>query len=320
MIATASQLSRSLEPEFCVHPWESFPRLSEVRATDIVVADLADFPSGADLDRLRGLLDCSDLWLVVDEGVAYAEFLQVLAGTTTHVFACTPHDRSDGFRSLARALGERLQGPPVHEIAELVLSKEPVLRSVEGLVRAICSRPHDIRRPRDLASAGSLRISDLKRRVATLGFTRIEHFIVTVRTVAYEQLVVQRKLPVQVARRLSGITDPSNHRREMGRALTNSPNATKRLASFAGAVLLGLLLSRATGCAKTVLAATSRNDSVHGFESLAPRDSLGRSLWRPRRLDELVRRLYNTHANPAWADHCRLDRCESRTDTLVRIT
>jgi hypothetical protein len=260
----AVALKRALEPEARVRAWESFPRLSEIGATDIVVADLPDFPSRTNPDQLRNLIDCADLWLVVEDSVGYSEFLKMLAGTTVHVLSCTLADRNEGFSRIARALNEKLRGPPVHDIAELVLSKEPVLHVVGDLVRTICARPRDIRHPRDLARACGLRLTALKRCIVPIGFTRVEHFIVAVRTVAYEQLVAQRKLPIQIARRLSGITDPSNHRRELGRALKNSPTAASRLASFAAALLFAFLLTRTSGCAKKAPAA-SLHESVHTY-------------------------------------------------------
>jgi hypothetical protein len=204
--------------------------LSEVSATDIVVVDLHDFPSAIDQERSRRFLDYADLWLVVETGVASSEFLAALARPSARVVRCTALERKEGFVGLTKALTSKLKGPPASNVVELVLSKEPFLRPAESLVRAICTRPHDIRHPMDLATACGLRLAALKQNLAGLGFTRVEHFIVAVRTVSYEQLVAQYRLPIQLARRFAGITDPSNHRREFRRALEHSPNAVSRIA------------------------------------------------------------------------------------------
>jgi hypothetical protein len=223
-------LRMALEPGASVRPWEGIPRLSDVAATDIVVADLTDFPCAVDQERLRGLLDCADLWLVVEAGVPSSEFLAVLARASANIVKCTALERREGFLRLTNLLNSKLEGPSADHIVDLVLSKEPFLRPAEQLVTAVCRWPHDIRHPRDLATACGLRLTDVKQRVSALGFTRVEHFIVAVRSVSYEQLVAQRRVPIQVARRLTGITDPSNHRRELARAVLHSPSALRHLA------------------------------------------------------------------------------------------
>jgi hypothetical protein len=44
------------------------------------------------------------------------------------------------------------------------------------------------------------------------------------------------RLPVQMARRVMGVTDVSNHRRELSRALRHSSTALRRLTSVLGSV------------------------------------------------------------------------------------
>ncbi len=258
----ARALSRALQPEAVVRAWEAFPRLSDIAATDTVVADLCDFPGSPDADPLRGLLSRADLWLLVEKGVPYAEFIHVLARADARVVTCTTAERSEGFVRLATALAARLEGPPSDDFAELVLSREPLLRPLTDLVRAVCARPREIRRPRDLAGAVGMRLTALKRRIAELGFTRAEHFIIAVRTIACEQLLHQRGVPLQVARRLTGIGEPSNHRKQLARAMDHSPQAMRRFASFAAALLLGVLLGWSSGCSKKAPAATAHGDST----------------------------------------------------------
>jgi HlyD family secretion protein len=244
-----------------VRAWEAFPRLSDIAATDGVVADLCDFPGAPDPDRLRGLLSRADLWLLVEKDAPYAQFVHVLARADARVVACTPAERSEGFVPLARVLAGWLEGPPSDDIAKLVLSKEPLLGPFADLVRVVCAHPWEIRRPSGLADATGLRMTALKQRIARLDFTRAEHFLVAVRTIAYEQLVRERRVPIKVAMRLAGIGDPSNHRRELARAMDHSSKAMRRLASFA-ALLLGVLLAWSSGCTKKAPAAAAHADST----------------------------------------------------------
>ncbi|MGH7615468.1 MAG: efflux RND transporter periplasmic adaptor subunit, partial [Gemmatimonadales bacterium] len=227
-----------------------------------VVADLCDFPGSTDPDRLRGLLSRADLWLLVEKDAPYAQFVHVLAGADARVVACTPAERSEGFVGLVGALAGWLQGPPSDDLAKLVLSKEPLLGPLADLVGVVCAHPWEIRRPSGLADATDLRLTAVKQRLAGLDFTRTEHFLVAVRTIAFEQLVHSRRVPIQVARRLAGIGDPSNHRKELARAMDHSSKAMRRLASFATALLLGVLLAWSSACTKKAPAAAAHGDST----------------------------------------------------------
>jgi hypothetical protein len=247
-LGIARALSRQLEAEAIVRLCDTLPAMSTVHADDIVVAVLADFPYERNPDRLGTLLDHPHLWLVVEDGLGYSAFIQFLRCPPAHVISFTPADRENGFPRLVGALSARLQRPSAESISDLVLSKEPVLRAVESLVWAICSQPEEIRRPRDLAIARGLRLATLKEQVAQLGFTRVEHFIVCVRVVAYEQIVTRLGLSRSVARRLVGITDASNHRRELARAQQRSTIAIRRFATFAAMLFLGFLPSIADMC------------------------------------------------------------------------
>ncbi len=164
--------------------------------------------------------------------------MSVLAHAPIHVVTCTPAERASGFLTLGKALRAQLAGPCTDGIADLVLAKEPSLQSLETLVRAVCTRPYEIRRPKDLARACGLGIALLKGQAKELGFTRIEHLLVCIRMVACEQLVAQRHLPLQTARRLVGIADSSNSRRQFRRARRGSPDALRKLRSLVASLLL----------------------------------------------------------------------------------
>ncbi len=258
----ARALSRALQPEAAVRAWEAFTRLTDIAAKDTVVADLCDFPGSPDPDRLQGLLSRADLWLLVEKGAPYADFLHMPARADARVVPCTAAERSEGFVRLAGALSAMLEGPSSEELAALVLTKEPLLRPLADLLGAVCAHPREIRRPKHLADATGLRLTALKHRLAELDFVRAEHFIVAVRAIAIEQLVHHRGIPLKAARRLAGVGDPSNHRKELARALDHSSTAMRRLASFASVLLLGVLLVLSSGCSKKAPAAAAHSDST----------------------------------------------------------
>ncbi|HEY3221441.1 MAG TPA: hypothetical protein VGJ80_11965 [Gemmatimonadales bacterium] len=122
-----------------------------------------------------------------------------------------------------------VQGPSASRVADLVLSAEPALRSVQCLVEAVCLDPWSIRRPRDLAVRTRMSLAALRRQCTQAGFTRIEHFILCVRLLAYHELVATEHLPVRTARGLAGFDDPSNMRRHAHRAALRSPMVERAL-------------------------------------------------------------------------------------------
>jgi len=62
----------------------------------------------------------------------------------------------------------------------------------------------------------------LRHQCAQLGFTRVEHFIICVRLLAYSELVATERFPIRTARALAGFGDPSNMRRHARRAARHS--------------------------------------------------------------------------------------------------
>jgi hypothetical protein len=63
----------------------------------------------------------------------------------------------------------------------------------------------------------------------------VDHFMVCVRAVAYEQLVVVARMPHAAARTRAGFTDASNMHRHVMRALAHSPQAAAMLRERNGA-------------------------------------------------------------------------------------
>jgi hypothetical protein len=126
---------------------------------------------------------------------------------------------------------EAFRAPAGSAIASLVLQREPALASLDTLVRLVCERPWQIRRPRDLAAACGHSVRTVRRRVAKVGFLRVEHFLTCVRHVALEQLSTCLHLTLPQARRLVGIADRANARRQLRRARRSTPAEGLRLDS-----------------------------------------------------------------------------------------
>jgi hypothetical protein len=131
---------------------------------------------------------------------------------------------SPGSSSALRVLApQRAPLPAGGAIASLVLQREPALASLATLVHLVCERPWQIRRPRDLAAACGHSVRTVRRQVARVGFLRVEHFLTCVRHVALEQLSACLHLTLPQARRLVGIADRANARRQLRRARRSTP-------------------------------------------------------------------------------------------------
>jgi AraC-like DNA-binding protein len=208
-----------------VHIWRSLPRPASISAGTMVVIDLADPPPDARPRELLPLLSRTDAWLLLGKRSVQPAWLEVVQHPRVRVVSSPT--------ALVADLLDRLRGLAGTSIAELVLEHEPGLQRLGGYVRAICSHPWRIRRPRDLAALAGDSLRQLKWRCQAEGFTRVEHFIVCVRAVALAQLRACRGLTTAAARALVGFQDPSNMRRHLGRALQRSPRAAYRLQPLA---------------------------------------------------------------------------------------
>jgi hypothetical protein len=204
------------------------PSPSAVDGLDAMVIDLAQPPAPLDPEQvlsLHGRLDIS-LLQCSRGAVTPPGWLRVARHANVALVECDPKDRGSALDHLAAALLQRLAACDPVALESLVLTREPALVTAAPLIRAICARPWGIRRPRDLAAADAMTMSGLKRLLGGLGFNRVEHFIVYVRHVLFEQLAA-REVPLATARRLAGIGDRSNLRRQLHRAHHGSPRATR---------------------------------------------------------------------------------------------
>jgi hypothetical protein len=211
---------------------EGVPTGERVEATDLLVVDLVDLPDPFVPEGFAPLLERATLWLVTGDAPVHPAWVELASKTGARVVACSAAERAAGFGPVVQALQEELSRQTGRRLARLVLEHEPVFRAVETLVELVCQHPWRVRRPRDLALLTGIRISRLKVTCAALGFHRVEHFIVCVRMVAFEQLLARQRLPLAVARRIVGIGDPTNARRQLKRARTRSGEAFQKLKSL----------------------------------------------------------------------------------------
>jgi hypothetical protein len=227
-----ARLARSLQGFVQVRWSERVPSGDRVQAGDIFILDLVEPPSKITPEEVAAVLEHGALWLVPGSEAVYPIWLELASRPGTRVVPCDAEARAGGVPHLVDALQETLGRQSGHQLARLVCEQEPVFRPVEPFVELICQHPWRIRRPRDLAQRTGLRIERLKERLAQLGFHRVEHFIVCVRMVALEQLMVRERLPIANARWRVGIGDTTNARRQLRRAKRSSKDAFLKLRSL----------------------------------------------------------------------------------------
>jgi len=225
-------LARDLAGFAQLRHWDGVPSATAVAATDCIIVDLTSLPAEFATDEFAPLLERATLWLVTGEAPVHPAWVDLAARTSARVVSCGAVERAAGYGTVTEALLEEFARQTGRRLAHLVLEHEPVFQPVEPLVELICQHPWRVRRPKDLARLTGQKIDGLKRTLAHLGFHRVEHFIVCVRMVAFEQLLARQRLPIAVARRLVGIGDPTNARRQLKRARKHSGEAFLKLKSL----------------------------------------------------------------------------------------
>lgn len=225
-----------------------------VRATDLIIVDLGTIQPVPLLTDLPRYLDRATLWLLTGDVPVHPVWLALIGRQGVRLVECDGRDRATGYGALLRCLAQHLAGPAAADVTRLVLEQEPALRPVEALIRAICERPWEVRRLRDLARATGITTLSVRHACARLGFERVEHFITIVRVVALEQLVAKSRLPISLAHRAAGVADPANFRRQVTRAHAGSRTAPSGLPTLrtAAATMSGwaalLLLPLVAAC------------------------------------------------------------------------
>lgn len=246
-------LQRALEEGLGYRPevraWGTTPPRSTVRCSDIVIVDLEDLPQGVNPTALRHLVPPRRLCLILGDRPIPAVWVALVALDNVSVVSCPGARRTGGFTPVVSALADLLGRPTGGQIADMVITTEPSLAPADALVRAICCDPWDVRRPRDLAVKVGWTRGALRRACRQLGFARVEHFVISVRMLAVQQLITHWKLDSTLARSLAGVKDLSNTRRQLARARRGSSTAMQHLRSPVCwiAFCAGSLLSVACG-------------------------------------------------------------------------
>jgi hypothetical protein len=218
-----SALSIAFGPFAHVKPWGVVPSFRAVRAGDLIVVHLNDPLPGVEPSSLEVFVSKrATLYLVLSDTLIAPAWVEIASAPEVRVLRCGTSRGRVSYGGVVTELLERVRGPTGERIATLVLRTEPALRPVAPLVEMVCREPWRIRRPSDLAKWCAISLVELRRRCAEVGFARVEHFIICVRLVAYQQLVGAVPFPAATARLLAGFTDSSNLRRHTRRAARRS--------------------------------------------------------------------------------------------------
>lgn len=227
-----SALSTILRGGIKVRWWTSTPREADLCVGDVVIADLIDGGPPVNVAAFVSFLSRVKVWLVTAEATISPDWLDVALLGGVQVVARFSSSSTSGIERLLAKLERELHGPPSEEIARLVCEREPRLSPASGLVRAMFEHPWEVRHPVQLAHSCGSQLSALKQTCRTLGFERIEHFMIAVRIIGLWELNDRYHLPAPVARRSVGLLDLSNASRQIKRAQVGSPQGVQSLRSL----------------------------------------------------------------------------------------
>lgn len=223
-------LARTLRSVASVRWWTSVPPVTAMRTGNSLVIDLLDGGRLLEASAVGRLLARAQALLVTGSSPVAPDWLELSQHERVRVVRCPGCSSGERFIKLVAAIEAEASGPSGAQIAAVVLEREARFAAVAEIVRTICERPWEARRPADLAALTGMGLPALKHAVGALGFRRVEHFIVAVRLIAFEDLVGRGHMPPPTARRLAGLIDPSNVSRQLRRARVGSPGAFRDLA------------------------------------------------------------------------------------------
>jgi len=225
----AAELRRALAGLARLAVWHAMPASAQVELGSLLVVDVDALGPALPRD-LDAFVARAGVVLVLGEHPIPSAWADLLRDQALGAVRVDQAARRRDYRPVVTLILERLRGPPAAAIAAMVLNREPTLRPLKSCVEALCEGPWQVRRPKDLAHHVHTTLGVLKRRCHAVGFARVEHFILSVRMVAYEQLLAQMRLTPAHARTLVGFTDDaSNVRRQVRRAIRGSPGAAHAL-------------------------------------------------------------------------------------------
>lgn len=194
------------------------PRAVVVKKNDVVVLDLVQLRTCASRRTMAELISRAKVVAVAREGNVSGGWLGLPGGDRIEWVFCDKHQRVGGYGPVCAAVRGALGELSVDVLVSSILQRSPPLEPLADLVDAICRFPWLIRRPFELAMVMSFSRSALHRRVQQGGFQRVEHFITCVRNslvgIVREELGYSRAQAGLIA----GVSDLSNHRRQVSRA------------------------------------------------------------------------------------------------------
>ena len=223
-------LSHAFRSIASVRWWAAVPSIAAIRTGDLVVIDLVDGGRALQPAVAARLSTRGRMYLVTGTNPIAPEWLEISGHERVQVLRCPGCPTSERFIKLVAAIEAEMNGPAGDQIATYVLNREPRFAAVADIVRVICARPWETRRPVALAALAATGLPRLRRAVGELGFRRVEHFIVAVRLIAFEEVVSRHRVPSRRARRMVGLIDRANVSRQLQRARAGSPGAFRDLA------------------------------------------------------------------------------------------
>lgn len=178
--ALSAALTLALEKVAEVRCWESLPR-GVAFPPGVLVVDLEEADSSANQLAVLNLNERIPVWVVTGRSLIDSVWLEIARRPRTRVVRFSGDRGPEDLERLVGALRREMCGEHPSGLAHQVLEAEPFFEGVASLVKAVCERPSEVRRPRDLAVSARVSMHELKAECEALGFRRVEHFIVCVK-------------------------------------------------------------------------------------------------------------------------------------------
>ena len=211
-----------------VRHWESAVNLKSVFPGDLVVVDLSDMGARVAVSDAGAWPAQVATVLISGDEPVHPTWLSFASRRDVTVVGKSGGQSGDPYGPVASAVVEATRELSAGELARRLLESYPGLAPAAQLVRAVCERPCAVRRPRDLGRDAGMNMGTVRTLARTVGFRRTEHLISVVREGLIEEIAGATGLPRMTCLRLAGVTDSSNHRRQLARARLGSQGAFSR--------------------------------------------------------------------------------------------
>jgi hypothetical protein len=227
----------ALPGRFSVRHCESLAEVGAARPGDIAVVDLSDTGPRVRTKDIAVLARGGAAFIVCGDAPVDPAWLTFVSERRVAVVQRSG-TADAGYGPLIAALVEATRRRPKEELTRRILSLNPALDPAANLVKAIAENPWKVRHPRDLARVASIRFRSVRVLARAAGFKRVEHLITVVRQAIIEETASVDGLPRAACMWVAGVTDYSNHRRQLARARVGSPADSQRINSPLSAIAL----------------------------------------------------------------------------------